>query len=183
MSYEVVNKKAQFSPNDVPPGSVCLSTFVVVRNGGGILAGKMDKLEIWIERFYMSEKGGPSYLASGKFLLPASHVSWYESPLDSAVRILKEQTLLSVPKERIKLVDIQSHLRPVPSNPSGPPHWDICVVYTTELPDDQARKLGQPEWFKDLGFKSESTLAVDDFTRGHGDVLEEAGFIKKSTSG
>jgi ADP-ribose pyrophosphatase YjhB (NUDIX family) len=178
MSFSVEKKKAQFSPGDVPAGSVCLSTFVVARNGKGILAGRMDKLDIWLARFFMSEKGGPSYLASGKFLLPASHIMWYESPLDAAVRILEEQTLLSVPKERFKLADVQSHLRPVPSNPSGPPHWDICFVYTTDLPDSEAKKLQQPEWFKDLGFKPESELGVEDFTRGHGDILEEAGFIR-----
>ncbi len=175
MSFPVVKKKAQFTPESVPPGSVCISSFVVVEDGkGGILAGRMDRLDVWLDRFYASPVNAPSFLASGKFLLPASHITWYESPLAASERILKEMALVEdVPKKDIKLVDVQSHLRPSMNDPLIP-HWDICVVYNV---DDYRGRIGQPEWFKDFGFKS--NLKADDFTRGHGDVLEEAGLISK----
>jgi hypothetical protein len=171
MTFNVEKKRALFSPDDVPPGSVCLSSFVATSDGKGVLAGRMDRLDIWVERFYVSPANGKNFLASGKLLLPASHLQWYESPLDAAVRILREQALLDVPKEKLKLVDAQSHLRPTADDPSIP-HWDICFVYSADLPSAQ---LKQPEWFKDFGFKS--NLKADDFTRGHGDVLEEAGLL------
>jgi hypothetical protein len=173
MSFSVERKKAQFTTESVPPGSVCLSAFVAVNDGeGGILAGQMAKLDIWLERFFVSPTNGPSFLASGKLLLPASHLLWYESPLDAAERILKEIALIDdIPKDRLKLVDVQSHLRPAVTNPENP-HWDICIVYKV---DSYTGKLKQPEWFKDFGFKS--NLKADDFTRGHGDVLEEAGLL------
>jgi hypothetical protein len=171
MSFIVERKKAQFTPESVPPGSVCLSSFVAARNGKAILAGRMDRLDIWLDRFYVSPINGPSFLASGKLLLPASHLLWYESPLDAAVRILKEQALLEVPKEKLELVDAQSHLRPSPKDPAMP-HWDICFVYSADIPNVELEQL---EWFKDFGFKS--NLKADDFTRDHGDVLEEAGLL------
>ena len=171
MTFNVERKKAQFAPGDAPPASVCLSSFVAVRNCKAILAGRMDRLDIWLDRFYVSPTNGPTFLASGKLLLPASHLLWYESPLNAAERVLKEQALLEVPKEKLKLVDAQSHLRPSARDPSIP-HWDICFVYSVELPGGE---LKQPEWFKDFGFKS--NLKADDFTRGHGDVLEEAGLL------
>jgi hypothetical protein len=176
MSFQVERKKAQFTTESVPPESVCLSLFVAVTDGrGGILAGRMDRLDIWLERFMVSPTNGPNFLASGKYLLPASHLLWYESPIDASERILKEMALIAdVPKEQIKLVDVQSHLRPSPKNPANP-HWDICMVYKV---DAYSSKIRQPEWFKDFGFKP--NLKADDFTRGHGDVLEEAGLIRKS---
>ena len=95
MSFSVERKKAQFTTESVPPGSVCLSAFVAVTDGQeGILAGRMDRLDIWLERFFVSPTNGPDFLASGKFLLPASHLLWYESPIDAAERILKGITLI-----------------------------------------------------------------------------------------
>ncbi len=176
MSFNAERKKAQFTTENVPPGSVCLSSFVAVTDGrGGILVGRMDRLDIWLERFFVNPSNGPGFLASGKLLLPASHLLWYESPLDAAERILKEIALIDdVPKEQLKLVDAQSHLRPSPKN-SSVPHWDICIVYKV---DSYHGKLNEPEWFKDFGFKF--NLKPDDFTRGHGDVLEEANLLTKS---
>ncbi len=172
-SFKVERKKAQFTKEDVPPGSVCLSSFVAVTDDkGGILAGRMNLLDVWLERFFVSPTNGPSFLASGKLLLPASHLLWYESPLDAAERVLKEMALIEdVPKERLKLVDAQSHLRPSVKDPSIP-HWDICFVH--EVASYQG-KLKQPRWFKEFEFKL--NLKADDFTRGHGDVLEEAGLL------
>ncbi|HYB03346.1 MAG TPA: hypothetical protein VED17_02715 [Nitrososphaerales archaeon] len=172
MSFPIVRKKAQFTPESVPPGSVCISSFVVVKDGkGGTLAGRMEKLDVWLERFYMSPVMGPTYVASGKLVLPASHILWYESPLDASQRILNEMALIEVPKEQIGLVDVQSHLRPSTNDPSVP-HWDLCLVYKV---DNYQGKIKQPEWFKDFGFKT--NLKTEDFTRGHGDVLEEAGLL------
>jgi len=175
LSFPVVKKKAQFTSESVPPGTVCISSFVVVNDGrGGILAGRMDQLNVWLDRFYASPVNAPSFLASGKFLLPASHIQWYEAPLDASDRILKEMALIDdVPKEKIKLVDVQSHLRPAMNDPLIP-HWDLCIVYKV---DNYQGKLKQPAWFKDFGFKI--SLNADDFTRGHGDVLDEAGLLRK----
>jgi hypothetical protein len=175
MSFNIDrSKKAQFSLNDVPPGTVCISSFVVVNDGNGrILAGRMDQLDVWLDRFYANPTTAPTFLASGKLLLPASHIVWYESPLDAADRVLKEMALIDdVPKNKITLVDVQSHLRPSAKD-QNVPHWDICVLYSV---DSYNGKLKQPGWFRDFGFKKD--LKPDDFTRGHGDILKEAGMLR-----
>jgi hypothetical protein len=172
-------RKALFSEENVPPGGTCLSAFVVVSSGPRILVGKMAEPDIWIERFFVGPKFAPVYAKSGKYLLPARHLAWYESPSEAAESVVREQLLLRIPRKKITLMDVQSHVRGDVRSKEEPPHWDICFVYEAELPSAQARSLKQVEWFEDLGFRARSSLTVDDFTRGHGDILEMAGLIKK----
>ena len=169
------NRKALFTPNDAPSGGTCLSTFLIVSKGKEILVGKMQNPEIWMDRFFVGEKFAPVYASSGKYVLPASHLSWYESPLDAAYRVATEQALLSPEKRNFRLVDAQSHVREDPKDPEGA-HWDICFVY--DLPFSGGTNLKTPEWFQELRFVDKAQLKPSDFTRGHGDVLEEAGIIK-----
>ena len=157
-----------------------MSSFVVVSDGPRILVGKMAEPETWVERFFVGPKFAPTYAKSDKFLLPARHLAWYESPLEAAEGIMRDQLLLRVPTNKIALVGVQSHIRGDKESKDEPPHWDICFVYETKLSGAQARSLTSPAWFKDFGFRARSSLSPDDFTRGHGDVLEEAGMIHKT---
>jgi hypothetical protein len=176
-------KKALFAEGNVPPGGVCLSSFVVVASGPKILVGRMAKPEIWIQRFFVGPKFADFYLKSGKYLIPARHLAWYESPIEAAEDLLKEQVRIKVPRNRIELIGVQSHVSGDVNDTKEPPHWDICFVYGVKLPTKQARTIKDIEWFEDLGFKSPSELSPEHFTRGHGDVLEKAGIIKpKKTS-
>jgi ADP-ribose pyrophosphatase YjhB (NUDIX family) len=169
--------KALFSEGNVPPGGTCLSSFVVVANGRSILVGKMSRPEIWIERFLVGPKFAPIYASSGKYLLPARHLHWYESPLEAAYSVVRDQVGLAIPKSKISLVDVQSHLQGDVDNEKEPPHWDICFVYHVQVSNKLAAKLERPEWFSELAFKPLKSLKQDDFTRGHGDILQMAGMI------
>jgi ADP-ribose pyrophosphatase YjhB (NUDIX family) len=173
-------QKALFLEGNVPPGGTCLSSFVAITSGSHILVGKMARPDIWVERFMTGPKYAPVYANSGKYILPARHLAWYESPMEAAESIIRDQLLLKVPRSKISLIEVQSHVSGDVQNKDEPPHWDICFVYRVELPLGQAKRLKSIEWFEDLGFKPRSSLAADDFTRGHGDVLEQAGLIKKS---
>ncbi|HME18293.1 MAG TPA: hypothetical protein VKF15_00980 [Nitrososphaerales archaeon] len=170
-------RKALFNEQNVPPGGVCLSSFVLVRSGGKVLVGKMTKPQVWIDRFFVGEKFAPEYLASGKYLLPARHLAWYESPLEAAESVVRDQVKLRIPKKSIRLVEVQSHLRGDVSSSERPPHWDICFVYEAKVPAESIRQLKTPPWFRDLHFVAMSSLSADDFTRGHGDILQEVGLI------
>lgn len=172
-------RKALFDERNAPPGGVCLSSFVLVRSGGAILVGRMTKPEIWVDRFFVGEKFAPEYAASGKYLLPARHLAWYESPLEAAEGVLRDQVGLRIPKKTIRLVEVQSHVRGDVNNVEQPPHWDICFVYEVKVPAKIVHALKTPSWFKDLRFIPLSSLSVDDFTRGHGDILQEAGFVRR----
>ena len=179
-SLSPVRRKALFNEKNVPRGGVCLSSFVVVRNGRRVLVGKMDKPDVWIERFFVGEEFAPTYYSSGKYLLPARHLAWYESPLEAAEGVVRDQLKLRVPTKDIHLVQVQSHIRGDVDSTEQPPHWDICFLYEVKVTAKVASKLRTLPWFKDLHFVSLPTISVDDFTRGHGDVLLEAGLLTNS---
>lgn len=163
----------------MPPGGTCLSSFVVVTNGHSILVGRIARPEIWIERFLVGPKFAPKYANSGKYILPARHIHWYEDPLDAAYSVLRDQVQLDVPKGEVSILDVQSHVSGDVNSDAEPPHWDICFVYKAQISKKQAAKLARPEWFSELAFKPLSSLRPDDFTRGHGDVLEVAGMVRR----
>jgi len=169
--------KALFSKDNVPPGGTCLSSFVIVSNGQRILVGKMDHPEIWVERFLVGPAFAPRYADSGKYVLPARHLHWYESPFEAARSILRDQVGLGVPGNKISLADVQSYVSGDINDEKEPPHWDICFVYQAHVSKNLAAKLRRPEWFSELGFKPLRGLKQDDFTRGHGDVLQTAGML------
>jgi hypothetical protein len=169
--------KALFDERNVPPGGVCLSSFLLVRIRDKILVGKMIQPDVWIEKFFVGEKFAPDYASSNKYLLPARHLAWYESPGDAANSILRDQVGIKLPRAKITLTEVQSHIRGDVNNEKQPPHWDICFVYEIEVPSVTVKRLKIPPWFKDLSFIPLSLLTVDDFTRGHGDILQEAGLI------
>jgi ADP-ribose pyrophosphatase YjhB (NUDIX family) len=171
---ESSRQKALFAVGNVPPGGTCLSTFVIVTSGTDVLVGKMARPDIWTERFFVGKSWVDGYVASGKYVLPASHLAWYESPLDAANRIIKEMTPLRIPRKQVQLVEVQSYLSGNPKSQIEPPHWDICFLYEARVPKVATRAFKTPEWFEDLAFIERKKLSVGDFTRGHGDILRQA---------
>jgi ADP-ribose pyrophosphatase YjhB (NUDIX family) len=171
---ELSKTKSLFSPTNVPPGGTCLSSFVVVSNGQGILVGKMARPEIWIDRFLVGPKFASVYTGSGKYVLPARHLHWYESPLDAAQSVLREMVGLDAQDGGVSLLDVQSHVSGDVNDEKEPPHWDICFLYQAKIAEGVTAKLARPEWFSELSFKPPGSLKTEDFTRGHGDVLQAA---------
>ena len=164
-------KKALFREGHVSKGGTCISAFVVLTGKGGVLAGKMARPDIWVEKFFVGENFAPQYAASGKWVLPASHLKFGENPEDAASRILREQ--LGVNGVKLTLSQVQSHLSGDPTNPDEA-HWDICLIYEGKVKGE----IPKPEWFSDLKFLKPKGLSVDDFTRGHGEILKELGTIR-----
>jgi ADP-ribose pyrophosphatase YjhB (NUDIX family) len=170
--------KALFSEGNVTPGGTCLSSFVLISNGRNILVGKMAKPEVWVERFLVGPAFAPTYTNSGKYALPARHLHWYESPLEAARSIVREQIGIGVPKGKFSLLDVESFVSGDVASEKEPPHWDLCFIYRARVSKALASRLRRPEWFSELAFKSLSGLKPGDFTRGHGDVLQAAGMLK-----
>jgi ADP-ribose pyrophosphatase YjhB (NUDIX family) len=169
--------KALFSESNVPPGGTCLSSFVAVTNGRSILVGKMAHPEIWTDRFLVGPKFATKIANSGKYLLPARHLHWYESPSDAALSCMREQVRLKVSKGGISFVEVQSHVSGDVNNTEEPPHWDLCFLYKMQVPTKDAKSIAKPEWFSELRFVPMDGLKAEDFARGHGDVLQAAGMI------
>ena len=165
-------KKALFMEGHVPKGGTCISIFLILKEKGGILVGKMAKPEVWVERFYVGEMFASKYASSNKWILPASHLEYGEKPDAAAMRVLTQE--IGVEHGRVTLREVQSHLSQDP-NDSEAAHWDICFVYEGTL----RGKVERPDWFSDLRFVNPKELGSEDFTRGHGDVLKESGIIAR----
>ena len=73
-------KKAMFMDGQIPKGGTCISSFIIAEKNGEVLLGKITKPEIWVERFLMGSAFAPKYASSGKWMLPASHLKFGESP-------------------------------------------------------------------------------------------------------
>lgn len=164
-------KKAMFTEGHVPKGGTCISAFLVLTGKGGVLAGKMAKPNIWVEKFLVGENFAPKYASSGKWVLPASHLKYGEKPDDAAKRILTEQ--LDLGDVKLIFSQVQSHLSEDPNDPDSA-HWDICFIYEGRVKGE----VPKPEWFSELAFLKPKDMSVNDFTRGHGDVLKELGTIR-----
>jgi len=164
-------KKALFMPGQVPEGGVCISSFVIAEKGGKVLVGKMKNPETWVERFLVGPNLAPKFAASGKWLLPASHLKFGESPDECAKRIAREQLLAG---ENCTLVGIQSHISGDPADIENS-HWDLCIIYRASIPEP----IQVPEWFSELRYVSTKDLKTGDFARGHGDVLEQLGLLRE----
>jgi hypothetical protein len=65
-----------------------------------MLLGKVAKPEIWVDRFLVGEDRATYAATSGKYVMPGSHLKWYESPFEAAERILEEQVMLPSLKKR-----------------------------------------------------------------------------------
>jgi ADP-ribose pyrophosphatase YjhB (NUDIX family) len=165
-------KKAMFIEGHVPKGGTCLSSFLVMRGKGGILVGKMAKPELWVEKFLVGESYAPEAVRSGKWVLPASHLQFGESPEDAAARILTEE--VQAKKAKLRLLQVQSYLSEDPNDPEAA-HWDICFVHGGTFKGN----LERPEWFSELKFVNTRNLNSGDFARGHGDILKQLGIIKR----
>jgi len=165
-------KKALFMPGQVPEGGACISSFIVAQKEGKVLVGKMKNPETWVEKFLVGPNFAPKYAASGKWLLPASHLKFGESPDECAKRILKEQLLAGEPG--CILLGIQSHISGDPSDVENA-HWDLCIIYRASIPEP----IQVPEWFSELRYVSAKDLKTSDFTRGHGDILDQLGLLGK----
>ena len=165
-------KKAMFMPGHVPEGGACISSFIVAEKEGKVLVGKMKNPDIWAAKFLVGANFATKYAASGKWLLPASHLKFGESPDECAKRVLKEQLLAGAPT--CTLEGIQSHISGDPNDVENS-HWDLCVIYKVSVPEP----IRVPEWFSELRYVSVKDLKTGDFTRGHGDILEQLGLLGK----
>jgi len=164
--------KAMFMEGHVPRGGVCLGAFLLVRREDSILVGKMADPETWVSRFLVAPAYADGYTKSGKLVLPASHLKFGESPADAARRVLRE--MLQVEEAYYTLIDVQSHLSESHDHP-GEQHWDLCFIYDVRMGGEP----GKPSWFSELAYTELQSLRAGDFTRGHGDILEELGLVRQ----
>jgi ADP-ribose pyrophosphatase YjhB (NUDIX family) len=151
-----------------PSAGVCISVFVLIKEGDKVLLGKIAQPDVWIERWNLTPniKIGIR-LDVFKWTMPACHLKYGEYPDEAARRVLEE--MLELSSYEIRFLECQSHL-------SEHGHWDICFVYEALV----NQEIKTPAWFLQLAFKDPKELKPGDYGRGHGDVLSDYLVMRKS---
>jgi ADP-ribose pyrophosphatase YjhB (NUDIX family) len=155
----------------VPEGGVCLSAFILLRpleTPTRVLLGRPDPQAPWAQMATLEE----AHLRSigDRWILPASHLLEFESPTDSARRILRQQ--LEIADLPLRGPEVFSEAYPSAIDPESGTHWDLHFVLRGDWPSNPAPR--SDSW-RELAFVDPSTLTRADIARGHADILALSG--------
>jgi hypothetical protein len=102
----------------------------------------------------------------GRWMLPSSHLILFESPMDAARRIAREQLEMESIPMKGPAVFSEAYAREA----EGPldPHWDLHFVFEAEWP--RGRPLRAAAW-SELAFLDTGSTNPKQIARGHGDIV------------
>ncbi len=169
--FSRASSTAAFSLSEIPPDGICLSAFLVVRSAehpARVLWGRLNPEAPWDHLGALD----PERVAHWKdrWMLPASHLIYRESPEEAAERIRSELTGLS-PRE-LHGPRVVSDVYAPPRHPTARQHWDLEFIFQTVAREDELRAV--PAWSR-LEFLDPRSLAPEEVARLHNDVISRAG--------
>jgi hypothetical protein len=154
---------------EIPTDGFCISTFLVITdsaNPKSVLMGKVDPNGPWDHLGAMF----PDLVqaASKGWMLPSSHMLLFESPDQSARRVLTEQLgaeglQLSEPKIFSEVYNQKGREN----------HWDLQFVFQGRLAPDRLPET-RGVW-KELRFLNTDTVSKGEIVRLNGDILGRLG--------
>lgn len=130
-------------PEGTQPEEVThISSFVLVWKGKQLLLVRRTKPE----------------RVAGSWNLPSAVINYGEDPGHAALRIIREQVGAS--PTALRLIDVQSF---------GDKHWDICFVFSSEIPSvgKLSPDIDKADWF-------ELSKLPPELREGHKEVLDYA---------
>ena len=130
----------------MPEAGFCASSFVLVRNGGTVLAGVARDHRKWRDQWQPNINAYRPRDQEAEFRawrLPAAYLYEGEHPDDAARRVLKDQ--LRVPPKKLERPAIYAFYDPSSWYPRAR-HYDLCFVY--EVSGSPPREL--PTWWQRL---------------------------------
>lgn len=157
----------------IPDGGFCLSSFLVLSDStrsGTVLMGHLDPLALWDhigalddKRIEINRKG---------WMLPSCHLMLFESPLDAATRVAREQ--LGIDHDlKLSGPTVVSEIWTPKRFPDLEHHWDIEFIYKGIL---KMEILNAQHAWVDLQFLDPSKIEKSSIARSHEDILVSAGF-------
>ncbi|MDG7016644.1 MAG: NUDIX hydrolase, partial [Nitrososphaerota archaeon] len=149
--------------DQIPDGGICLSAFVMLSPPGKpnhVLMGKLNPGAPW-EHLGALDRERAEANSKG-WMLPSSHLILFESPQETATRILTEQ--LSINDQKLTGPYVFSEVYG-PKN-----HWDLEFVFTGERDD-----VPKNDAWSELRFVDTNATKREDIVRSHEDVLAHAG--------
>ena len=156
----------------LPPDGLCLSSFVLVSRPDRpreVLVGRIDPTADW-GRIGALDARRVEQNAAG-WMLPSSHLLYFESPEGAARRVLQEQ--LALEGVALSPVQVFSEKYPPRRHPERGDHWDLEFVFRANVRSGWTPQ--HPAW-REPRFLDPSTTPRSEFTRSHDEVLELAGF-------
>jgi len=155
----------------VPEGGLCLSAFVVLRPSATptkVLLGRPDSKAPWEQMATLEDEHLRTI--GGRWILPASHLLEFETPIDAAKRILQQQ--LGASDLSLRGPDVFSETYPSALDPESGNHWDLHFVFRGEWPSGTVPRSAA---WRELAFIDPLSLTRADVARGHADILALAG--------
>lgn len=175
MSPEAQHGFGLFGPSfGTPEGGFCVSAFLLVEDGGKILAGRMDPghadrwTREWAPNLPYYEGERREALFSG-WRLPATYLRTGEPFEAAARRVATDQLALAQtpPDEPSRTVSTSTESR----RSSGTEHWDIFTVHRMQANAPSP----MPDHWADLAFRDPSSLEAEGMVMRHDHVLQEMG--------
>ncbi|MGA2784850.1 MAG: hypothetical protein ABSF09_09165 [Candidatus Bathyarchaeia archaeon] len=159
-------KRGWLSP--ASDAGVCISAFVVARQGTKIVLEKPKDNKAWPDEGGFPRRRIAKVVRDEAWILPATHLLIDKSPDQAAHRISHEWAGF---KGTPRFVMVQSFTRP--SRSKGRNHWDICFVYEIYV-----RSLPKSKpWWSEMRPFFRSELSRMKIGRSHLDVLKEARYV------
>jgi ADP-ribose pyrophosphatase YjhB (NUDIX family) len=162
-----MHRFAHFDAEEPFTDAMCISSFLVSVQNGGLLLGKMKVPAVW-DRLDRVASGDRAFTG---WVLPAGHLRVGEGPDAAARRIAEEQ--LGVSPQGLRLSHTLSWAEPMEERDQAL-HWDLCFVYDAEMDVETA-----PEWFAELKRIPLPEVSREMMRRGHDDVLEAIGLLSE----
>jgi ADP-ribose pyrophosphatase YjhB (NUDIX family) len=156
----------------LPPDGLCLSAFVLLHPPGSrekVLVGKLDPEAPW-DRIGALDPGRVHQHRSG-WMIPSSHLLYFEPPEQAARRILSEQ--LGRSEVPLEPAGVFSETYLPRRHPGRGFHWDLEFLFRGTLASPEPPK--HPAWTA-LRFLDPSATPRAEFARSHDEVLELAGY-------
>lgn len=169
--FSTASSTSAFSLTEIPPDGICLSAFLVVRSAEHptrVLLGRINPDAPWDHLGALD----PERVAHWKdrWMLPASHLIFRESPQEAAERIRVELTGLSA--RELDGPRVVSDVYAPPRHPTSRQHWDLEFIFRTDAREEELRPISA--WSR-LEFLDPRSLGPEEVARLHDDVISHAG--------
>lgn len=148
----------------LPPGGLCLSSFLFVRRGNEILMGRYADDPRWET---LAGLDADRRRAHGHgWTIPASHLKFGESPQDAARRVARE--ILQMPDAEPSEPRVVSEVGE-PRRFPGLLHQDFLFLHDLELPD--GAPVAMPPWYAEMAWIDPRATPASAWARSHDEVV------------
>ena len=155
----------------VPGSGMCLSAFLVLHPPGRkdeVLLGRLNADAPWLDLGALEPERVRSI--GRRWMLPSSHLLFFECPDDAVRRICREQLTSELP--RVDGPRVFSDPYPRTKGSNDDPHWDLHFVYVGDWPTD--RPPASSAW-SELKFVDVTRTDPGEIARAQADILDLVG--------